>query len=136
MAKADSQNLILVRSILDKYGWLGPDIIGGIGSSTLFAVIQHADLAPGVQEKYLPYLRRAVEKGDADPSDLALLEDRILVGQHKPQLYGSQIKTNDQGVSAPFPIADSSHVDSRRAKMGLGPLKYYVQLFNPTPTAQ
>ena len=136
MAKADSQNLILVRSILDKYGWLGPDIIGGIGSSTLFAVIQHADLAPGVQEKYLPYLRRAVEKGDADPSDLALLEDRILVGQHKPQLYGSQIKTNDQGISAPFPIADSSHVDSRRAKMGLGPLKYYVQLFNPTPTAQ
>ena len=135
MAKADSQNLILVRSILDKYGWLGPDIIGGIGSSTLFAVIQHADLAPGVQEKYLPYLRRAVEKGDADPSDLALLEDRILVGQHKPQLYGSQIKTNDQGISAPFPIADSSHVDSRRAKMGLGPLKYYVQLFNPTPTA-
>jgi hypothetical protein len=136
MAKADSLNLILVRSILDKYGWLGPDIIGGNGSSTLFAVIQHADLAPGVQEKYLPYLRRAVEKGDADPSDLALLEDRILVGQHKPQLYGSQIKTNDQGVSAPFPIADSSHVDSRRAKMGLGPLKYYVQLFNPTPTAQ
>jgi tetratricopeptide (TPR) repeat protein len=132
MAKADSLNLILVRSILDKYGWLGPDVIGLIGSSTLFAVIQHADLVPGVQEKYLSYMRRAVEKGDAAPSDLALLEDRILVGKHKPQLYGSQITTNDQGIGVPFPIADSLHVDSRRAKMGLEPLKYYLQLFNPT----
>jgi len=131
MAKADSMNLILVRSILDKFGWLGPDVIGGNGSSTLFAVIQHADLAPGVQEKYLPYMRRAVEKGDAAPSDLALLEDRILVGQHKPQLYGSQVRINDRGIGVPFPIADPSHVDSRRAKMGLEPLKYYLQLFNP-----
>jgi hypothetical protein len=132
MAKADSQNLILVRSILDQYGWLGPDVIGGNGSNTLFAVIQHADLAPGVQEKYLPYLQRAVEKGDADPTDLAFLQDRILVGQHKPQLYGSQVRTNDQGVTRPMPIADSTHVDIRRAKMGLEPLKYYLQLFNPT----
>jgi hypothetical protein len=79
----------------------------------------------------LYYIRKAVEKGDADPSDLAFLEDRILVGQHKPQLFGSQITTNDQGIGVPFPIADSSHVDSRRAKMGLEPLKYYLQLFNP-----
>ena len=132
MARADSQNLIRVRAILDKYGWLGADVVGGKGASALFAVIQHADLAPGVQEKYLPYLQKAVEKGDASPSDLALLEDRILVGQHKPQLYGSQVTTNEQGISAPFPIADSSHVDTRRAKMGLEPLKYYLQLFNPT----
>jgi hypothetical protein len=136
MARADSQNLIRVRAILDEYGWLGADVVGGKGNSALFAVIQHADFAPGVQEKYLPALQEAVENGRASPTDLAFLQDRILVGQHKPQLYGSQVKTNDQGVSAPFPIADSSHVDSRRAKMGLEPLRYYLQLFNPAPTAQ
>ena len=70
----DSINLIKVKSILDKYGWLGTDIIGGQGNNTLFLVIQHADIETQVQ--YLPMMREAVKNGKAKGSSLALHYDR------------------------------------------------------------
>ena len=73
----DSTNLLAITKILDERGWLGPDIVGATGSSTLFLVIQHADLP--IQEKYLPMMRDAVTKGNAKGSSLALLEDRVLM---------------------------------------------------------
>lgn len=79
--KADSVNLIEVKNILDEYGWLGPDVIGGSGNITLFLVIQHADQA--TQEKYLPMMREAAKNGKAPPGNLALLEDRVALGQGK-----------------------------------------------------
>ena len=39
----DSINLIKVEEILAEYGWLGSDIVGEEGNSTLFLVIQHAN---------------------------------------------------------------------------------------------
>src|SRR5690606_35323113 len=48
----DSVNLIKITAILDKYGWLGPDVVGEQGNSALFLVIQHSNQK--TQEKYLP----------------------------------------------------------------------------------
>jgi hypothetical protein len=123
--KKDSINLIKVKSILEKYGWLGADVVGGKGNSTLFLVIQHSDQA--TQEKYLPMMREAVKNGKAQGSSLALLEDRVALGQGKRQIYGSQIgrdpKTQIYYVS---PLEDPENVDRRRAEVGLGPLSEYV----------
>ncbi len=122
----DSINLIKVKAILDKYGWLGPDIVGNAGNSTLFLVIQHADLK--TQEKYLPMMREAVKNNKAQPSSLALLEDRVLMRNGKKQLYGSQIsfnqKTNTYYVAA---LEDPDNVDKRRASVNLQPLADYVK---------
>lgn len=122
----DSVNLIKVKAILDKYGWLGPDVVGGNGNTTLFLVIQHADLK--TQEKYLPMMREAVKNNKARPSSLALLEDRVLIRNGKKQVYGSQIsfnqKTNTYYVSA---LEDPENVDKRRASMNLGSLADYVK---------
>ncbi len=85
----DSKNLLIVKEIIDTKGWLGPDVIGEKGNTTLFLVIQHAD--PATQEKYLPVLRKAVQEGNAAPQDLALLEDRT--GQQHPYLWHKQINT-------------------------------------------
>lgn len=51
----DSINTEKVKTILDNYGWLGKDIIGEEGNSTLFLVIQHSHIDD--QEKYLPIMR-------------------------------------------------------------------------------
>ena len=59
MQEKDSMNLIVVERILNERGWLGEDVLGRNGTSTLFLVIQHADLA--TQEKYLPMMRDAVK---------------------------------------------------------------------------
>jgi len=121
----DSTNLLRVKEILDKYGWLGYDVIGYEGSTTLFLVIQHSDQK--TQEKYLPIMRDAVKDRKADPSQLALLEDRVALGQGKKQIYGSQIiKDPITGRDTIAPIEDFANVDKRRAEVGLEPLEEYV----------
>lgn len=85
----DSINQIKVTAILDKYGWLGPEIVGEDGNRTLFMVIQHAEQV--IQEKYLPMMKDAVKNGKAKASSLALLEDRVALTQGNKQIYGSQV---------------------------------------------
>lgn len=121
----DSVNLIKVKSILEKYGWLGADVISQQGSQTLFLVIQHAD--PVTQEKYLPMMREAVKNKKASGGNLALLEDRVALEQGKKQIYGSQIG-RDQETGKPYilPLEDPDNVDKRRAAVGLQRLSDYV----------
>jgi hypothetical protein len=125
ISEKDSINLIRVKQILDQYGWLGADVVSDQGNSTLFLVIQHSDQA--TQEKYLPMMREAVKNGKAKGSSLALLEDRVALGQGKRQIYGSQIsrdpETQEYYIS---PLEDPDNVDKRRSEVGLGPLSEYV----------
>ncbi|WP_082994974.1 MULTISPECIES: DUF6624 domain-containing protein [Aquimarina] len=131
IAAKDSVNLIKVEKILDKKGWLGKDIIGNRGNTTLFMVIQHSDLE--VQEKYLPMIKEAVKKGNIRPSSLALLEDRIAIRKGNKQIYGSQIgRDTEADTYYIYPLQDPDHVDKRRAKVGLGPLQDYVSRWDIT----
>ncbi len=124
----DSTNEVAVTKILDERGWLGSDVIGSRGNSTLFLVIQHAPLE--TQEKYLPMMQEAVKKGNANASSLALLEDRINLRNKRHQLYGSQIGSHPEtGEKIVLPLADPERVDIRRQEMGLGPLDEYTQRF-------
>lgn len=125
----DSINLLKVKKILDEKGWLGPNIIGYQGNSTLFLVIQHSDLETQLQ--YLPMMREAVELGNANPGSLALLEDRVALGQGKSQIYGSQIgRDMETGEYYVSPIINPEQVDERRAKVGLGPIAEYAAYFD------
>ena len=127
----DSINLIKIQQILDTRGWLGADVIGRQGNSTLFLVIQHSDLA--VQEKYLPMMREAVKKGNASPGSLALLEDRVALRQGEKQIYGSQIGQNSETAEYyVLPLEDPENVDQRREEVGLGPLQEYISHWNLT----
>lgn len=133
----DEVNLIKVKQILDQYGWLGPDVIGKNGSEALFLVIQHSDQS--TQEKYLPMMRDAVKNGKAHGSALALLEDRVAIGQGKKQIYGSQVS----GMNGKYkfsPIEDEINVNKRRAAVGLEPIEEYAKNFGivykqPSPNA-
>jgi hypothetical protein len=125
---ADSANLVIVTSIIDKYGWLGPDVLGDEGSSTLFLVIQHSDLK--TQEKYLPLMKEAVKKGDAVPAELALLIDRVEMRNGRPQIYGSQlIRDNESDGHKFYQIMDEKNVNKRREEVGLQPLEEYAKYF-------
>lgn len=126
MAAVDSVNLIKVKEILNEHGWLGAQEVGHQGNMTLFLVIQHAD--PATQAEYLPMMREAVQKGDASAGSLALLEDRVALGQGKKQLYGSQIgRDPESGEYYVLPLEDPENVDKRRAAVGLPPLAEYVK---------
>ncbi len=124
----DSLNVIAVSAILDKYGWLGDDIVGGQGNGAIFLVIQHADQK--TQEKYLPMMREAVKSKTANAGNLAMLEDRLALKQGKRQIYGSQLISFAGEPSVFQPIEDVDNVDKRRAEVGLPPLSEYATYFN------
>jgi len=83
--EVDSINLMKVEEIINKFGWLGADVVGEHGNQTIWLIIQHSDLA--TQERYLPMMREAAKNVKASASDLAYLEDRVALRQGKKQIY-------------------------------------------------
>ena len=131
MKDQDSINLVKIKKILDEHGWHGSDIIGDQGNTTLFLVIQHSDLE--TQEKYLPMMREAVQKGNAKAQDLAFLKDRVALRKGERQIYGSQIGPDPEtGEWTVAPLIDPDNVDKRRAEVGLGTLQDYISNFGMT----
>ena len=129
--RVDAENLVKVKAILEKHGWLGEDIVGSDGNSALFLVIQHSDLK--TQEKYLPMMREAVKNKKASSRSLALLEDRVALGQGKRQIYGSQIGNNPTTQKqCVLPLDDPDNVDKRRAEVGLPALSEYINYWKMT----
>ena len=128
IGKYDSINLIKVEKIVDKYGWLGPEVIGEQGNSTIFLVIQHSNTQ--VQKKYLPEMRKAVEKKAARPDEVAMLEDRIAIASGELQIYGTQLQGNVDGSYVVSPLVDPGKVDERRASVGLPPMAVYLSQWN------
>ncbi|WP_276373535.1 DUF6624 domain-containing protein [Chryseolinea sp. H1M3-3] len=129
ISRKDSINTIKVTRILDEHGWLGPEVVGDQGNTTLFLVIQHANLK--TQEKYLPMMREAVKNKKALGKQLALLEDRVALRQGRKQIYGSQVYRNDlTGSFYLAPIEDEPNVNKRRAAVGLEPLEIYAKMHN------
>ena len=124
----DSCNQVQVERLIAKYGWLGKSFVGVNGNRTVFLVIQHADLVK--QEKYLPLMQKAVDDGESFASDLALLQDRILMRQGKRQIYGSQVVFGKKtGAQVFYPIEDEKNVNERRKKVGLQPMEEYAKYF-------
>lgn len=125
----DSINLLKVKKILDEKGWVGKDKVGAQANSALFLVIQHSDLE--TQKKYLPMMKEAVAKGNADSGSLALLIDRIEIREGRKQIYGSQIGTNPNNKTQyVLPLIDPDNVDKRRTEVGLGSISDYVKNWN------
>lgn len=125
----DSINTIKVTAIIDTYGWLGKDVVGEKGNTTIFLVIQHADTI--TQKKYLPIMREAVKNNNARPKDLALLEDRVGLYMNNLQVYGSQLFRDPSGVEryCVRPLIDPENVNKKRYEVGLGSIEEYVNFF-------
>jgi hypothetical protein len=120
--KKDSINLIKVSNILDTQGWPSKKKIGKRGTSTLFLVIQHSNLK--TQQKYLPMITKAMNRNDLPKRQYAMFYDRLLLGQGKRQIYGTQLAMSKESKK-PYvlPLGDAKNVDERRAKMGLNSMQ-------------
>jgi len=122
----DSQNRQRLDEIVKEYGWPKTSVFGNEASGVAFLIVQHAELE--YQKKYFPLIKEAAARNEARPSDLALLEDSILVGEGKKQIYGTQARLNrtTQRMEL-YPIQDEENVDARRAAVGLAPLAHYLK---------
>lgn len=117
----DRANTAYLKRVVRRYGWPGKRLAGDDGAHAAWILLQHADHAPAFQKQCLKVMEKAVRRGDASGQDYAYLLDRVLTGEGKPQMYGTQVKFAD-GQYVPLPIADEANVDRRRAVVGLPPL--------------
>ena len=126
MEKLCRRNAERLNVIFDSVGWPGPDVNRG-GCWAADWLLYHSIWSPNVMRRGLGLLRAAERRGEIDPLDVALLEDRILMLEGKPLQYGTQLEWDDNGVLNPLPIADPADVDVRRRAVGLGPLAEEIE---------
>lgn len=127
--KTDSINALKIDTILSECGWPDISLIGSKGNEAIFLVIQHADLA--YQKKHLPTINQAYLESKLNGQKMALLRDRISVGENGHQIYGTQLQSrSDHGVYGLYPLLYPEKVDSLRLSMGLDSLSTYVSQWN------
>lgn len=114
-----------LTEMVDEFGWPTFDMVGEDGATAAWLIAQHADHDVELQAGWLVLMDAAAGAGQADPTEVAYLMDRVAVNQREPQRYGTQIRCQG-GVPTPAtPIEDAANVDQRRRSVGLESLAAY-----------
>jgi hypothetical protein len=127
MQAVHDSNADRLAAILDAHGWPGEHRVGREAAKAAWLVVQHAIAQPALQRRALELLREAVRQGAAPALHAAMLEDRILCMEGRPQLYGTQFDWDPDGNMSPLPIESADQVDARRQAVGLGDLAHEVR---------
>ncbi len=122
-AKEDHRNQELVISIIEKCGMPTLKEVTQKHMNAIWLALQHTDKK--IRKKYFPQIKKAVENGDLSKQQYALMIDRILMDEGKPQIYGSQIKNGKL-----YKLENPEMVNERRKKMGMKPIEDYLKYFN------
>jgi hypothetical protein len=121
----DDINLPKLKHIVTQEGFPTIAMVGLDGVQAAFLLIQHADSAPQFQARMLTVISRRLRTGEINRNQYALLTDRVLQSQGKPQRYGTQFQGEGDQLK-PLPIEDEAHVDQRRHALGLMSLANYA----------
>lgn len=122
--RQDSLNLLRVEEIIAKHGYPGKSLVGEPTNKSAYYVIQHSDKI----EKYFPLIEEAGESSEIPKRLVAMMHDRLLVGQGKEQIYGTQINgkmvlNKETGKEEWFqflwPLANPDKVNELRKEVGL-----------------
>lgn len=127
MEEVDEANQTLLYSIIqccgtDKIVWAGDD-----ATQAAFLIAQHAPLE--FQLEFVSLFESWSKEGIIAPSTFVLMVDRMRLRQGKTQLYGSQVITDDSGISKLSPLDDLDKVRARRDSLYMEPLDDYVARF-------
>lgn len=111
----EMSNLDLVTSYLNRNKYPGRDTVGEPTNLVAFEVIKHN---PEQIPYYLDLLKKAGREGQLPFTLVAELEDRYLMAQGKPQLYGTQGWVTAKNGAFIWPITQPDTVDLRRISAG------------------
>lgn len=122
-AKEDHRNQEIAISIIEKCGMPSLKEVSRTQLDAIWMALQHTDKK--YRKKYFPLIEEAVKNGDLSKQQYALMKDRVLMDDGKPQLYGSQI---ENGKLYELEAPDSVNV--RRKEMEMEPIEEYLKKFN------
>ncbi|UFH56588.1 DUF6624 domain-containing protein [Spirosoma sp. KNUC1025] len=117
--KIDTSNLNRAEAILKEHGYPGKTLVGTPTNETVFYIIQHSNKIPA----YLPLIRKTAEAKELPFSLYAMMLDRSLMHEMKPQQYGTQVTCRQQIKTKQsrcfvWPITDAKAVNERRKEAG------------------
>lgn len=113
------KNTDRLKSLIDQFGWPIVSKFGEKAAQAAWLITQHADHDLEFQKKVLEILK-SLPKEDVLPKNIAYLEDRVLVAEGKPQVYGTQFYVDGEGEYGPRPISNEETLEDRWRIMGLG----------------
>jgi hypothetical protein len=134
MERVDQDNSTWLRALVSDRGWPGHSLVGVDGAQSAFLLAQHTP-DHELQRWFLQHLRAAVDDGEAEPAELAFLEDRVRMFLGRPQRYGSQFTLVD-GALHLYEVEDPDTLDDRRAAVGLEPFAEYQRRIQSLYTAE
>lgn len=130
MVETDRQNAAAVQAILDNYGVPTFSMIGPEAAGEFIDLIQHQPAK--FRQQVLPKLKANVAAGQADPESYALVYDRSQTDRGEKQAYGQNLVCKAGEKLHEAPMEDESHVNQRRAQLGLIRLELYTRLIEQT----
>lgn len=111
----DQTNLAFIESIFKKHGYPGKSLVGEPTNTTAWYVLQHSEKIP----QYFHLIKKAGDDGELPYRFVAMMEDRLLMQEGKPQIYGTQGKSyDDERGSFIWPIENPESVNERRMEAG------------------
>jgi uncharacterized membrane protein YphA (DoxX/SURF4 family) len=127
-AVLDSVNMIYVEKIFNEKGYPGKTMVGEPTNTAAWSVLQHN---PDKIPEYLPMIKKAGEAGELPMRLVAMMEDRYLMNENRPQIYGTQGRVGNNGEKFIWPIEDAENVNEKRKNAGFDTTieEYSKQLF-------
>lgn len=112
----DSVNMVFVEKYFIEKGYPGKSVVGEESSLVAWNVLQHN---PDKIPLYLPLIKKAAAAGEIPKTSAAMMEDRYLMMEGKPQIYGTQgMSYDDTRGSFIWPIENPETVNERRKEAG------------------
>ncbi len=125
MIALDEKHTGRLRAIFKEHGFPGFCLVGRDGAQAAHVMLMHSPSLE-LQKEALPLVEAAVKKGELPAHAAASLTDDILSAEGKPQLYGTHFDFVD-GKLVMHPVSDPEGLEARRARVGLPPLKEYME---------
>jgi len=122
-AKEDHRNQELIISILEKCGMPTLSEVSQEQMGAIWLGLQHTNKK--YRKKFFPLIEEAVNNGDLNKEQYALMKDRILLDEGRPQIYGSQLKDGKL-----YKLESPETVNERREIMGLESIEKYLKKHN------
>jgi len=116
----DSSNINFMAKVIEKYGYPGRSLVGPQTETAAWYVIQHSNRIA----EYIDRIKNAAENKELPYRLYAMMLDRHLMSQNKPQIYGTQGSSYFMGTPEEihfiWPIENIESVNERRIKAGFG----------------
>nr|MBA3986897.1 DoxX family protein [Flavobacteriales bacterium] len=111
----DKSNMDFVEKIFKTKGYPRKSMVGEPTNTTAWYVLQHSEKI----QQYFPLIKKAGEDDEIPYRLVAMMEDRYLVQQGKPQINGTQGQSySDNRGSFIWPIENPETVNESRMEAG------------------